>query len=273
MKNRPVTILIAAFLLALIQSTAFAHGGGKNVKLHINPRWKECSVQLDPALTQDALREFAQEAGLVAYFRPLVAAKPMGSGNYEFSILQWATAFDDTKPAWNDTFVHPDSTHWLKEGDRLGFPGLTFRAGITERIDVGMYFTKNPGANYGFWGGQVQYNFAESSEDRWASSARMSFVSLHGPDDLDLTVYGIEVLASKDYTLYSDWVAISPYAGVSTYLSTAHETTTAVSLRDERVFGVQGMIGAVTQISIASLAIEYNVSTVNTLSFKIGVAF
>lgn len=111
MKNRIVVIWAAAALLALLQSTAIAHGGGRHVKLHVNPRWGECSFQLDPSLAQSAWRKFTREAGLVAYFRSLTAAKPVGVRNFEFSIHRWGTAIDDADPAWNDTFVHPDSTH------------------------------------------------------------------------------------------------------------------------------------------------------------------
>lgn len=272
MKTKTIAILAGITVLAVFQSPAFAHGG-KHVKLHVNPRWKECSFQLDPALTQAAWHEFTREAGLVAYFRSLTDARPMGAGNFEISVLQWATAFDDTKDAWNDTFVHPDSTHWLKEGSRLAFPGLMLRAGITDRLDVGAYVTKSPGANYGFWGGQVQYNVVNDAEARWAASARLGFVSMYGPDDLGLTVYGLDLLASREFAVHSDWISVSPYAGVSTYLSTAHETTTAVDLKDERVLGVQGMVGVAAQVSLARLAVEYNVAAVNTLSFKLGVGF
>ncbi len=268
-----IKTLAAAAMLTMSQSAAFADGGGKDVRLHINPRWKECSFQLDPSLTQDAWRQFTREAGLVVYFRPLMDARPMGVGNYEFSILQWSTGIDDTQPAWNDTFVHEDSVHWLIEGDALAFPGITFRTGITSNIDLGAYLTKAPGANYGFYGGQVQYSVVNDEEKNWFASARMSFVSMYGPDDLDFTVYGLDILASREYAVYSDWVSVTPYAGVSAYLSSSHETTTAVNLKDERILGVQGMIGAVTQISMARLAVEYNVGEVNTLSIKVGIGF
>ncbi|MGB2867861.1 MAG: hypothetical protein WBD36_05380 [Bacteroidota bacterium] len=273
MKNMTMTALAAAFVLTLSQPTATANGGSRNVRLHVNPRWKECSFQLDPALSQTAWHQFTQEAGLVVYFRSLTDAKPMGVGNYEFSVLEWETGFDDTQSAWNDTFVHPDSTHWLKESDRLGIPGLTFRAALTNRIDIGAYWIKNPGANYGFWGGQVQYNVVHDSERKWDASARASFVSLYGPDDFDFTVYGMDFVASKEYALYSDWVSVSPYAGVSTYLSRSHEKTIAVDLKDEDIFGVRGMVGAVAQISVARIGMEYNVAAVNSFSFKVGIGF
>jgi len=273
MKKSISSFVASGLMIALFQHAGFAQHKEKNITLHVNPTWKECSIQLDPSLTQDAWHQFTQEAGLVAYFRPLRDATSMGVGRYEFSILQWTTKLDDTQNAWNDTFVHPDSTHWLTEGAGLGFPGLTFRTGITEKLDAGVYWTKNFEANYGFWGGQVQYAFIQGEANDLAASGRMSFVSLYGPDDLGLNVVGLELLASKRFDVYSDWVSISPYAGVSTYLSNSHETTTAVDLQDEHVVGIQGMAGAVAHISMARVAAEYNVARVHSFSLKVGIEF
>lgn len=273
MKPTYRTITAALLFLSLCISSAMAHGTSKNVRLHINPKWSECSLQIDPSLTQQAWHEFTEEAGLVAYFRSMNDARPIGVGNYELSLHQWQTAFDDTKSAWNDTFVHPDSAHWLKEGDRLAFPGFTFRTGLTDAIDADIYWTKNPNANYGFAGAQVQYMFYHSDVHHWTASARLNAVSLYGPEDMDLTVYGMEVLASNTYAVYSDWVVISPYAGVSAYVSTSHEKTAAVALTDEQIAGMRGSVGAVTQLSMARVAVEYTIARVNSLSFKIGVGF
>jgi hypothetical protein len=249
------------------------HSQDQNIELHINPRWKECSFQLDPSLTQEAWHQFTREAALVAYFRPLTDAKPMGKWNFEVSVLQWATGIDDTEAAWNDTFVHPDSAHWLFEGSRLAFPGLTARVGITDRMDVGLYITKSPGANYGFFGGQLQYNVINDVERKWSAATRVSFTSMYGPEDLKLNIYGLDAIVSKEFPLYVDWASLSPYAGVSTYLSSSRETTAAVELQNENVIGAQAMVGAILKLSIAQLGVEYNFAKVNTMSFKIGVAF
>ena len=270
---RCIAVSFAMLSAAHITFAQHDHRGSKDVKLHINDRWKECSFQLDPSLTQKAWHQFTNEAAMVAYFRPLVDAKPMGKWNVEVSLLQWATAFDDTDAAWNDTFVHPDSTHWLKEGSRLAFPGITARVGITDRMDVGFYITKSPGANYGFVGGQLQYNLINNQEKKWAASARASFMSMYGPEDLKLNVYGIDFIASKELPVYFRWASISPYVGVSTYLSSARETTEKVNLHNENVMGGQAMVGAVLKHSVAQLGVEYNIARVNTISFKIGVAF
>ena len=113
-----LTIAGTAVALALVHTSAAAQTGGRPI-LHINPRWKECSFQIDPSLTQAAWHQFTREAGLAIYFRSLADGRPLAKGKFEFSALQWRTNIDDAKPAWNDTFVHPDSTHWLFEGEGL----------------------------------------------------------------------------------------------------------------------------------------------------------
>lgn len=262
-------LILLSALFAL--TTTFTKA--QHAHLHVNPKWDECSFQLDSSLTQDQWHKFSQEAGLVAYFRPLVDAKPMGVGRFELSVLQWRTAIDENSGAWNNTFVHPDSDHWLVGGEQLPFPGLAARAGITRKMDVGVYWSMRPGANYGFYGAQVQYNFIDDETSPWGVSSRIGFNNLYGPDDLNYTMYGLDVLASRKFKLHSDWLSLSPYAGFSTYLFHAHEKSEVVNLNDENILGLQGMVGAVAQISIVRLGVEYNVAKVNTFSYKLGVNF
>src|SRR5689334_8611482 len=115
--NKMKTIKFFLTAIALFFSVNSVSAHGDNPHLHINPRWKECSFQIDPSLTQSEWHQFAAEAGLVTYFRPLVDAKPMGRKRFEVSILQWNTKIDEGDGAWNNTFVHPDSTHWLIGGE------------------------------------------------------------------------------------------------------------------------------------------------------------
>src|SRR5687768_9151675 len=91
LKNLTIILTGLALVGLSYRSQAQHHGGDKDVELHVNPRWKECSFQLDPSLTQKAWREFTSEAGLVVYFSPLTDAKPMGAKNFEVSLLQWKT--------------------------------------------------------------------------------------------------------------------------------------------------------------------------------------
>lgn len=258
-----------AVAVAVTQTPAAAQDHDRP-HLHDHGKWEECSIQLSPTLTQRAWHQFTQEAGLVAYFRSLTDAEPLARGRFELSAVQWETAIDDADAAWNDTFVHPDSTHYLFEGNGLKFPGLMLRTGVAAGTDVGVYFTKNPNANYGFFGGQLQRRLVGGLDRRWAASARASFVSLFGPDDANLTVYGLDLVASRKVAL-TRWAAVSPYVGVSGYLSTSHEKSAVVALEDERVAGGQAMAGAVLQLSRVRIATEYNAAAVRTISLKVGV--
>jgi hypothetical protein len=260
----PTAVVLAA---ALFASPASAQG---IPKLHVSNRWKECSFQLDPALTQTAWHQFTQEAGLVVYFRPLSDARPLGKGRFELSALMAKTGIDDADAAWNDTFVHPDSDHVLFEGSGLSLPGLMVRAGLTASTDVNLYLTKNPNANYGFYGVQVQHALLRDAESKWGAAARVSVVSMYGPADLDFRVYGADLVASRQVQLTS-WASLSPYAGVSGYLATSHEKTAAVDLRNEHVPGAQANLGAALQLSAARFSVEYNVARVRSLSLKAGI--
>ena len=282
MKRINLSTAAMALAIALISTPGVAHAQvrglgnapalhgstGDGPVLHVSNRWKECSIQLDAALTQAAWRQFTEEAGLVAYFRPLVDAQPMGRGRFEVSLLQWQTNIDDHDSAWNDTFVHPDSEHWLFESEKgLAFPGLMARVGVSNKTDIGVYYTKNPNANYGFFGAQVQQNILGRGD--CSAATRLSFSSLYGPEDVDLAVLGWDVLASREFEL-NGWASVSPYAGFSSYLSASNEKSPVVDLDNEVVGGSQAMVGAVVRLAGARLAMEYNAAKVNSISMKVG---
>jgi hypothetical protein len=260
-----------AAALAIFPSTVSAQSHD-HVPLHVSDRWAECSFQLDAALTQDAWRQFTREAGLVTYFRPLRDAAAMGAGKFEISIVQSVIGIDDNDAAWNDTFVHPDADHTLYEGTALPLPGLMARVGVTDRLDAGAYFTQNPRANYGVAGGQLQYNLIRQASSGIDASARASVATLFGPEDVDVAVYGLDLVASKRFPLVGR-LSVAPYTGMSAYLSTSHEKSSVVTLADERTAGVQAMVGAVAQLSILRVAMEYNTASVQSKTLKIGVAF
>ena len=117
-------------------------------------------------------------------------------------------------------------------------------------------------ANYGFYGGQIQYNFINDVEKNLAAAARFTFTTLFGPEDLKHSVVGLDVLASKDFSRFS------PYVGVSGYLARAQETTTKVNLDDENVLGLQGMVGTSVNISGLRIGAEWNFANVAGYSFK-----
>jgi hypothetical protein len=262
-----ITLLAAAAAAAAAAPPALR---AQRPPLHVSPRWKECAIQLSPSLTQAAWRRFTRELAVVGYFRPLTDARPLGRRTVELSLLQWRSGIDENAAAWNDTFVHPDSTHWLIGGGPLPIIGLAARAGVSERVDAGVYYTRNPEANYGLVGGQIQVNVMRAAQGRFAASTRLTMVRLVGPEDVAVAFYGADLVASHTVHL-TGRVTVSPYASVTALLSTAHERSAVVSLADERVLGAMGSVGAAAQIGPATLAVQYDVAAVSAVSFRIGV--
>lgn len=258
---RPMAATGVALGLALV---AFAPRVHAQI-LHTNHRWSECSIELHADLTEGAWRQFVSELGLVTYFRPLASAKPLGRKHFEIGLANWGTRIDDSDPAWNDTFSHPDEEHVLFEGDALYIPGVIARAGVTDRVDVGAYFTKAVGANYGFIGGQLQYNLVNDTVRRVAASGRVSAVHVYGPEDMTATTYGLDFLVSKDVSIFA------PYVGVSGYMTRARETTTKVDLPDETAFGAQATIGVAARVSVVRLGAEFNLAKVPGVSMKVAL--
>ena len=269
-RTRRSVLFVLAGLAWLPAGAAAQHT--HDVTLHLSDRWKECAIQLDPALTQEAWHQFVEEGGRLIYFRPLTGARPMGRGNWEVSVVRWQTGIDDTDPAWNDTFVHPYDTHWLYEGSGLAFPGLTARVGVSSRVDLGAYFSKNVRSNYGVAGAQMQYAFVRSPSSPWGAAARLSVVSLFGPADVNLAAVGLDLLGSRRLTIARK-VAVTPYVGWSSIASAGRETSDAVTLDAEVAASSQAMVGAVLEIAMFRIGAEFTTGKAATRSLKVGVAF
>lgn len=274
MRNTSIITAAAAIALATTSpaQAQYFHGGthGPEIPhLHTSTRWKECSFQLSPNLTKEAWQQFTREAGMVIYFRPLVDAKPLGKGSFDVSLMQWKTGIDDADAAWNDTFVHPDAEHYLFDGPRLPLPGLAARAGVTDGMDVGVLYTRNPNANYGVYGAQLQQSLVRNENSGAYLSARLSYSALFGPEDMGFDVSGLDIVGSKSVSL-TRRVTLSPYAMVSGFFTRSQERSAVVNLADENALGMQATAGATLSGYGIRVAMEYNAATVSTVSMKVG---
>lgn len=91
---------------------------------------------------------------------------------------------------------------------------------------------------------------------------------LFGPEDLSASVYGMDLVVSKELVSRGLW-DLSPYAGLSGYLARGQEHTSKVELEDENVLGAQGTLGVALGISVVRLGVEYSVGKVDGYAFKL----
>ncbi len=232
---------------------------------HIDPGVKTCSMVIDPSLTQDQWHTFVKQVGAVSSFKSLASAKTLGTMNFRVGVDMSKTPVDQHNPAWINTFTHPDADCPL--GDAVGYPTLRASMGVSDRMDIGGYWTVAPGANYGMVGGELKYAFLQESAKTPAAAVRASATLLTGVPDFNLAIYSIDALASKDIAM------LTPYAGIRSSLVIGTETTSKVDLKSESIVLTQGYVGIAYSIWKINLAAEYNVSSVNTFAFAIGFGF
>lgn len=159
MKTKQIFKLMMVAIITLTSYSVFADGNGdghKNgdpeVTLNVNPDIFTCDIEIAANLTQDEWKVFTKQFGHVLYFSPMASARPLGTKQFDITMELKSTAIDQTSGAWNNTFHHPDSIHWL--GDAVVVPAMHARMGVSEKVDVGVYFTHI--GLYGFIGGEVK---------------------------------------------------------------------------------------------------------------------
>lgn len=231
-----------------------------------------CDFDIAPALTQDEWKRATREIGSAIYLEPLASSRPLGKGKWALQLEQNSFHVDQESGAWNNTFHHPDSTHYLTgSGGRLAVPALRFRLGITDRVDAGVYYTtaKPFGANYGFLGFDVKYSLLNDTEKGWSAAMRASYAMDANVKDFNISSAGLEVLAGKNlFRLFT------PYAGLATNWTYGRERTSEVNLHNESTLGLRGIIGLEFRWKFIDLAYECQIGDGMTQrSFKVGVVF
>jgi hypothetical protein len=195
--------------------------------LHVDPSLKQCSVQFASTLTQTAFRRFAREFGSVSAFKQVAPASTLGKGRVLVGVEVMSFTVDQWAPAWNDTFAHVDEHHWL--GSTQEFPKLKLRAGVTDNLDVGAFYTRNFQSNYGWLGLDGKYRLLTESENMPVSLAvRGAYTKTLYVSDMDMHALTADV--SVERTL---WQVARPYVGLGADGVFTRETSDAVDLRSE----------------------------------------
>lgn len=222
--------IILVALMGLVPTMALAHGPNEHPadpNLHVDSGLDDCSVIFAPRLTQAAFHRFAREFGSVSAFKMMSPPTTLGKGRVAVELEQMSFSVEEKADAWNDTFAHPDSYHEL--GSDLSFPKLRFRVGVTDDIDVGAFYTRNPRANYGWAGVEVKYGLLRQSEAKPITLAlRGAYTKTLYVGDMDMHAATIDVAAGRTF-----WGAFTPYLGVGSDAVLARETTDKVDLKTE----------------------------------------
>ncbi len=254
--------LVTFLVLFLFVSVSYAQSDGGDVYWNIDPSVKSCSMVINPSLTQGQWHRFTKQVGAISSFKSLASAKTLGKMKFNIAIDDAYSPIDQHDLAWINTFTHPDEDCPL--GDAVTFPTIRASMGVSDRMDVGGYWTSAPGANYGMVGGELKYAFLQESKNVPAAAVRASVTLLTGVPDFNMNIYSVDLMASKKVA------TLTPYVGLRQNLVIGTETTSKVDLDKERLSITQGFAGVAYSIWMLNFAAEYNVSSVNTFAFAMG---
>ena len=168
------------------------------------------------------LQPFSRDVGLILSLKSLASAESLGAGNVDIGFGISYTSIEDSDPSWNNTFSHHDSEHYL--GNAISFPYVHAKVGVTDRMDVGAYFTTNPNSNFAFLGIETKYAFLDESGDAPAAAVRATYATLLRVDDVTLNTFGLDFTFSKKLGRFT------PYAGIAESLTISKEDTDFLDL-------------------------------------------
>ncbi|MEW5916966.1 MAG: hypothetical protein AB1762_11195 [Gemmatimonadota bacterium] len=233
--------------------------------LHVDPSYEECHVRFAPTLTQAAFRKFAREFGSVSAYKQMASASTLGKGRVSLGIEMMTFGVDHFSDAWNDTFAHPDADHEL--GARQQFPKIKVRAGVTDDIDIGAFFTRNPLSNYGWFGVDGKYRVLTEGDRLPVSVAvRGAYTKTLYVTDMDMHAITADVSVERRIAQ-----TFRPYLGVGADGVFARETTNSVALNSENHI-VPHLFGGidVTVLGRVTLGAEFTLGARQSTQIQVG---
>ena len=262
--------MVLVALMGLAPAVALAHGPDghpADPNLHVDPFIEDCSVKFAPELTQGAFHRFAREFGSVSAFKMSAPPTTLGKWRSALGLEQMNFTVEEKSDAWNDTFAHPDAYHEL--GSDKSFPQLKVRMGVTDRMDVGAYYSVNPNANYGWFGLDLKYGLLQQSEAMPVSLAlRGAYTKTLYVDDMNMDTITGEVAAGRRF-----WNVLTPYLGLGGDLVYARETSDAVDLHDETQFVPHAVGGLELRYWHFAAGAEANIGALTTYQLVLSALF
>jgi hypothetical protein len=251
--------IVVVSLVGIVPAAALA----QPPVLHVDPTLKDCSVKFAPVLSQAAFHHFVREFGSVSAFKQVAPPAPLGRGGVELGLEQISFTVDEKSPTWNDTFAHPSADHYL--GSRKSFPKASLRVGVTDQIDVGAYYTRNPDANYGWFGLDVRDGLLRQGQGRPVDLAvRGAYTKTLYIGDMNMNAFTADVSVGRTY-----WKAVRPYVGLGGDLVLGRETSSAVDLKSETEFVPRAFAGLGYRFWHVALGVEGEMGALNRLEVQV----
>jgi hypothetical protein len=212
-------------------------------------------------LGNDIFKSLVNEAGAVVAYRGVAPAEPGGLTGFDIGV--------------ETSFVKVDSDLWdlvLDYGDTPGYvvvPKVHVRKGLPFGIDLGASYAMVPDSNVEVLGGEIQYAIMDGSAALPALALRGHYSTLRGVDDLNLTVYGGDVVLSKGFLFLTPYIGAGVLKTKGEYQGNAsqNEPLADYSETTQRVFGGVQIAMALLRLTLDA---EYAEVPVYTAKVSLG---
>ncbi len=231
------------------------------------PALARTEITLPPGYTQEQFKNFSRDFGLAISYVPLAPAEPLGDKlpGFDIGIEVTAVSLDTDKDYWKAV----EAVSGDKVPSTLPVPKLHAQVGFPfVPIDLGVVYTKIPGTNIEYMGGEIKYAILKGGVAMPALAIRGAYTKLSGVEDLDLSTRYLDLSISKGIAM------VTPYAGYALVWIDSKEKSDLVTLQDESLTEGKAFVGAkITFFPLMNLVAEADFAEVNSYSLRLNLSF
>jgi hypothetical protein len=246
-------LMFAAFLIACLSAPAFA----------------DTKIELPTGFGQDQFKDLSRDLGLAISYVPLSPAEPLGDKlpGFDIGVEVTAVQLDTNKAYWqaiennpvNKTDI-PSTLVFPKLHAQIGFPFVP--------IDIGFVYSKIPGTNITYTGGEIKYAILEGNVALPALAIRGAYTKLSGVSDLDISTKYADLSISKGIFIFT------PYAGYALVWIDSKEKSDLVTLDDVSLTEGKAFLGCkITFFPLMNMVLEADFAKVNSYSARLNLSF
>ncbi len=208
--------------------------------------------------TQSEFRLLSEDLGAALSYKLLSPAEPLGITGFDVSVSVSATDLENVRILEQVTSSNAPST--------IVIPRVQAIKGLPLGIDVGGFYSAVPDSNIKLYGFEAKYAILSGGVATPAIAVRGSYTKLSGVDQLGFNTRGIDVSASKGFTI------ATPYVGVGSVWVTS--TPNGVPLTEETLRLTKLFGGVNLNFGLLNVAVEAD-QTGDAVSYgaKLGFRF
>lgn len=211
----------------------------------------------------DTFQDLVKEAGAMVAYRSVAPAEPGGLTGFDIGVEASFVEVDSN--VWDQVFESQDTPGYV------AMPKVHLRKGLPFGIDLGASYAMVPDSNIEVLGGEIQYAIMDGSTVLPALALRGHYSTLLGVDDLDLEVYGGDLVLSKGILMFTPYIGAGVMQTKGEYTGNIDTLKTELKDQDEttqRVFG-----GVQIALALLRITLDAEYSEVPVYSAKVSLGW